>query len=38
VVALTEPGATAGLDLPRCWVVRAAGPAGRVWSREDVPS
>jgi galactokinase len=29
VVALTEPGATARLDLPRRWVVTAAGPAER---------
>jgi galactokinase len=34
VVALSEPGATAGLDLPRRWVVEAAGPAGRVSSQE----
>jgi galactokinase len=35
VVALTEPGATAGLDLPRRWVVAAAGQAERAdngWS------
>jgi len=38
VVALTEPGATAGLDLYPRWVVAAAGPAERECPQEDQTS